>query len=105
MLAAFSVTPIGGQESVGDVVAGVVRLVRASGLPNQTGAMFTTVEGEADEVFALLQRCLEYVEQHAPRVSMVVKIDHRPGYEGALTGKAERVELALAEERDPGSAA
>ncbi len=105
MLAAFSISPVGGEESVGDVVAGVVRLVRSSGLPSQTGAMFTTVEGEPDEVFALLQRCLEYVERHAPRVSMVVKIDHRPGYEGALTAKVERVELALAEERDPGSAA
>ena len=42
MIVAFSVTPIG----VGEVVAEAVRVVRASGLPNRTDAMFTTVEGE-----------------------------------------------------------
>lgn len=97
MLAAFSVSPLGHDASVGDVVAEVVALVRDSGLDNETGAMFTTVEGEPAEVFDLLQRCLALVEQHAPRVSMVVKIDHRPGHQGDLIRKVERVELALAE--------
>ncbi len=101
MLAAFSVSPFGQQDSVGDVVAGVVRLVRESGLPNETGPMFTTVEGEPGEVFALLSRCLTYVEQYAPRVSMVVKIDHRPGHDGQLRGKVERIERVLSEGGDP----
>ncbi|MFW5933751.1 MAG: thiamine-binding protein [Actinomycetota bacterium] len=97
MLAAFSVTPLGGDASVGDVVAEVVQLVRESGLDNQTDAMFTTVEGEPQEVFELLQRCVTHVERYAPRVSMVVKIDHRPGYHGDLTRKVERVERSIAE--------
>ena len=42
MLVAFSVTPLGVGESVGDLVAEAVRVVRASGLPNRTDAMFTT---------------------------------------------------------------
>jgi uncharacterized protein YqgV (UPF0045/DUF77 family) len=46
MLVAFSVTPIGAGEDVGELVAEAVRVVRASGLPNHTDAMFTTVEGE-----------------------------------------------------------
>jgi uncharacterized protein YqgV (UPF0045/DUF77 family) len=46
MLIAFSVTPIGAGEAVGEIVAEAVRVVRASGLPNQTDSMFTTVEGE-----------------------------------------------------------
>ena len=50
MIAAFSITPIGSGESVGAAVAEAVRLVRASGLPNETNAMFTNVEGEWDEV-------------------------------------------------------
>lgn len=95
MLVAFSVTPLGTSESVGDVVAGVVRLVRASGLPNETTSMFTTVEGEPDEVFALLQRCTEYAAEHAPRVSVTAKIDHRPGYTDDLVRKVERIERAL----------
>lgn len=101
MLASFSVTPLGASDSVGDVVAGCVRIVRESGLPNETSAMFTTIEGSPSEVFAVLQRCIEYAEQHAPRVSVVAKLDHRPGHAGALTRKVERVERALAEGTDP----
>jgi uncharacterized protein YqgV (UPF0045/DUF77 family) len=46
MLVAFSVTPLGVGNAVAEYVADAVRVVRASGLPNQTDAMFTTVEGE-----------------------------------------------------------
>ena len=45
MLVAFSVTPLGAGDSVGDLVAEAVRVVRASGLPNRTDAMFTTDRG------------------------------------------------------------
>jgi uncharacterized protein YqgV (UPF0045/DUF77 family) len=48
MIAAFSITPIGAGDSVSASVADAVRLVRASGLPNETNAMFTNVEGERD---------------------------------------------------------
>lgn len=45
MIAAFSVTPLGVGEEVGEAVAAAVRVVRASGLPNRTDAMFTSIEG------------------------------------------------------------
>jgi len=48
MIIAFSITPLGIGEAVGEAVAEAVRVVRASGLPNQTDAMFTLVEGEWD---------------------------------------------------------
>lgn len=67
MLGSFPVTPLGGSDSVGDVVAGCVPIVRDSGLPNWTTGMFTTVEGEPTEVFAVLQRCIDYAARHAPR--------------------------------------
>ncbi|MCC5948448.1 MAG: thiamine-binding protein [Nitriliruptoraceae bacterium] len=102
MLGSFSVTPMGGSDSVGDVVAGCVRIVRESGLPNETGAMFTTVEGSPAEVFAVIERCIAYAERFAPRVSVVAKFDHRPGHEGALEAKVARVERALSEGSDPG---
>ena len=46
MLVAFSITPLGTGEAVGEIVAEAVRVVRASGLPNETDAMFTSVEGD-----------------------------------------------------------
>ena len=96
MLAAFSITPLGVGDSVGAPVADAVRLVRESGLPNETNAMFTNVEGDWDEVMALLKRCIEAVAEDAPRVSVVVKLDYRPGTEGALEGKVASIERHLA---------
>jgi uncharacterized protein (TIGR00106 family) len=95
MLAAFSVTPMGGDDSVGDVVAECVRIVRASGLACETNAMFTNVEGEWDEVMAALRACVEYAAEHAPRVSVTMKMDYRPGAQNQLRGKVERVERVL----------
>lgn len=101
VLGAFSVTPMGDRESVGAVVAGCVRIVRDSGLPNETSAMFTTIEGSPREVLDVIERCIAYAERHAPRVSVVAKFDHRPGHEGALHGKVDRVEAVLASGEDP----
>jgi uncharacterized protein (TIGR00106 family) len=95
MLLAFSITPIGTGESVSAGVAAAVRLVRASGLPNETNAMFTNVEGSWDEVMDLLKECVEAVAEHAPRVSVVAKLDYRPGARDQLHGTVETVERRL----------
>ena len=95
MLIAFSVTPLGVGEDVGEIVAEAVRVVRASGLPNQTDAMFTTIEGEWDEVMAVVKQAVDAVAERAPRVSLVLKADIRPGVTGALEAKVEAVERYL----------
>lgn len=100
MLVAFSVAPSGGTSpdgSVHDAVAAAVEVVRASGLPNSTDSMFTTIEGEWDEVFDVVKRATEVVQAYGPRVSLVLKADIRPGRSGELTGKVERLEAALDE--------
>ena len=95
MLVAFSVTPLGVGDAVGQYVADAVRVVRDSGLPNHTDAMFTTVEGDWDEVMAVVKRAVETVAAKAPRVSVVLKADIRPGATGALTAKMESLERHL----------
>jgi uncharacterized protein (TIGR00106 family) len=95
VLVAFSVTPIGTGEAVGEAVADAVRVVRESGLPNRTDAMFTTIEGEWDEVMAVVKGAVDAVAARAPRVSVVLKADIRPGVTGALTAKVETVERYL----------
>ena len=92
MIAAFSITPVGTGESVSAAVADAVRLVRDSGLPNETNAMFTNVEGEWDDVMALLRACVMKVAEEAPRVSVVLKLDYRPGATDALHRKVQAVE-------------
>jgi len=69
--------------------------VRESGLPNETNAMFTNVEGEWDVVMDLVKRCVMKVAEAAPRVSVVVKIDYRPGAVDALHEKVQAIEDRL----------
>jgi uncharacterized protein (TIGR00106 family) len=97
MLVAFSVSPSGGDESggVGAAVAEAVRVVRASGLANETNAMFTNIEGEWDEVMAVVKQAVDAVAAASPRVSLVLKADIRPGHTGQLTAKVARIEEAL----------
>lgn len=96
MLAAFSVTPLGTGESVGEQVAEAVRIVRASGLPSETNAMFTNVEGEWDEVMPVIRACIDKVAEAAPRVTVIIKLDWRPGQlAGRLGRDVESVERRL----------
>jgi uncharacterized protein (TIGR00106 family) len=95
MLVAFSVTPLGVGEAVAEYVAEAVRVVRDSGLPNQTDAMFTIIEGEWDEVMAVVKQAVDAVAARAPRVSVTLKADIRPGVTGALQSKVETLERYL----------
>ena len=95
MIAAFSITPVGTGESVSASVAEAVRLVRDSGLPNETNAMFTNVEGSWDELMDLLHRCVDAVADQAPRVSVVAKIDYRPGARDQLHSKVAAIDERL----------
>ncbi|NGO70961.1 MTH1187 family thiamine-binding protein [Streptomyces boncukensis] len=97
MIVAFSVTPLGVGEDVGEYVADAVRVVRESGLPHRTDAMFTSVEGEWDACMDVVRRAVAAVEARAPRVSLVLKADIRPGVADGLTAKVDTVERHLAE--------
>ncbi len=100
MLLAFSVAPSGGgqDDGVSRAVAEAVRIVRESGLPHETTAMFTTIEGEWDEVMEVVKRATEAVAASSPRTSLVIKADIRPGHTGQLDEKVRRVEEHLSED-------
>jgi uncharacterized protein (TIGR00106 family) len=97
MIVAFSISPSGAGDTggVADAVAEAVRVVRASGLPNETNAMFTNIEGEWDEVMAVVKQAVDAVAAHSPRVALVLKADIRPGFTGQLTAKVRRVDEIL----------
>jgi uncharacterized protein YqgV (UPF0045/DUF77 family) len=98
MLVAFSVAPSVPADSDGSVsaaVAAAVTVVRESGLPHRTSSMFTEVEGEWDEVMAVVKGAVDAVAAFGPRVSLVLKADIRDGYAGELTAKLDRLEAAI----------
>ena len=97
MLVAFSISPALADEDggVAEAVAEAVRVVRESGLPNETNAMFTNLEGEWEEVMAVIKQAVDVVAARSPRVGLVLKADIRPGHTGQLTAKVERIEQHL----------
>ena len=100
MIVAFSVSPAGGDPDAGvsEAVARAVRVVREAGLPNSTNAMFTNIEGPWDEVMDVVKRAVQAAGEGAPRVSLVLKADIRPGYDsGQIEAKVRRVEERLAD--------
>ncbi len=100
MIVAFSISPAVTDETggVSEAVAEAVRVVRDSGLPCETNAMFTNIEGEWDEVMAVVKRAVDVVAASSPRVGLVLKADIRPGYDGQLSAKVERVEQRLGQQ-------
>jgi len=100
MIVAISISPSGADETggVSDAVADAVRVIRESGLPNETNAMFTNIEGEWDEVMAVVKQAVFRVAETSPRVGLVLKADLRRGHDtGQLEAKVQRVEERLRE--------
>lgn len=95
MLVALSITPLGIGEDVSLPVADAIRVIRESGLPNRTDAMFTLLEGDWDEVMGVVKRAVDVVAAQAPRVGFVLKADIRPGVTSALTSKVATVDELL----------
>src|SRR3954470_16448604 len=102
MLVAISISPSGGPDDdaetggVSASVAEAVRVIRDSGLPCETNAMFTNIEGDWDEVMAVVKQAVLTVAESSPRVGLVLKADLRAGHDtGQMTAKVERIEQRL----------
>lgn len=94
-LVAVAIAPFGQGEELSQYVAEVVDVIRASGLKNRTYSMFTEIEGEWDEVMDCVKRATFVLAQRGIRTEVVLKADIRPGYEGTMDGKLQRLEEKL----------
>ena len=95
MLVQFSVVPLGRGESISAQVAKILDLVDGSGLAYRLTPMGTIVEGEWDEVMALVGKCHREALKGAPRALTTITIDARPGKPARITGKVRSVEAKL----------
>ncbi|NPV04517.1 MAG: MTH1187 family thiamine-binding protein [Syntrophaceae bacterium] len=98
MLVQFSIVPLGRGESISEHVARVLDLVDGSGLPYRLTPMGTIVEGEWDEVMALIGACHREALRGAPRALTTIIIDDRPGKADRITEKIRSVEKRLGRE-------
>ena len=94
-LIAVAIAPCGTGEELSQEVAEVIRVIRASGLPNRTNSMFTEIEGDWDEVMQVVKDAAFVLAAKGIRTEVVLKADVRPGFTNMMQGKTERVEKIL----------
>ena len=91
----FTVVPLDKGPSLSTFVAGVLDIVDKSGLDYRLTPMGTVVEGEWDDLTALLTRAFKSVAPVSERLILTAKFDHRSGPGGRLSKKIESVENKL----------
>jgi uncharacterized protein (TIGR00106 family) len=95
VLLEFSMSPLDKGVSLSPYVARSLDIIDKSGLPYQLTPMGTIVEGEWDQVMALVTACYQRMSQDCDRISTSIKIDYRAGRSGRLKSKIEAVEGRL----------
>ena len=95
VLAEFSMSPLDKGDSLSQYVARSLDIIDKSGLPYQLTPMGTIVEGEWDEVMALVTACYKRMNQDCNRISTSIKIDYRAGKSGRLKSKIQAIESKL----------
>ncbi len=96
-LIAVAIAPFGVGDEMSALVAEVVKVIRASGLPNRTTSMFTEIEGEWDEVMKVVKDATFVLAEKGIRTEVVLKADIRPGFTDMLDEKVNKVNDILGE--------
>ncbi len=91
----FSIFPLDKGDSLSAYVARVLKIIKDSGLPHKIGPMGTSVEGEWDQVMAVVNNCFEELKKDSDRVYMALKVDYRKGPSGRIESKVKSVEEKL----------
>ncbi|MCC5895543.1 MAG: MTH1187 family thiamine-binding protein [Alkalibacterium sp.] len=99
-LVAVAIAPFGSGDELSSHVAEVVKVIRDSGLPNRTTAMFTEIEGPWDEVMAVIKEATAVLADKGLRTEVVLKADIRPGHENTLNAKVDKVNTILGDPAD-----
>jgi uncharacterized protein (TIGR00106 family) len=95
VLVHFSIFPLDKGEHLSGYVARAIGIIRDSGLPYQLAAMGTTIEGEWEEVMAVVARCHEALKTDCDRIIINLKMDCKKGPGGRMAGKVQSVERKL----------
>ncbi|MFC2468942.1 MAG: MTH1187 family thiamine-binding protein [Negativicutes bacterium] len=94
-LIAVAIAPCGVGDELSHDVAEVIRVIRSSGLPCRTTAMFTEIEGEWDEVMRVVKEATMVLANKGIRTEVVLKADIRPGHSHMMDEKVRKVERIL----------
>ena len=95
LLVEFSMSPMDKGVSVSNYVAQNLEIVVNSGIPYRLGPMGTCLEGDWDDVMAVIEKCYRTMAEDCERISCSIKIDARAGETGRLTSKTSKIEEIL----------
>jgi len=100
-----TIAPLGtGSTSLSPFVAGCERILRDSGLRHELTAMGTIIEGDLDEILAVVRKMHESpFASGAARVSTLIKVDDRRDKEHTIAGKVRSVGDKLRRGGPPGA--
>ncbi len=91
----FSIYPLDKGASVSPFVAKALEVVDSSGLDYHCHAMGTVLEGDYDQVMAVVKRCFENMAAECDRIECSIKLDYRKGRSDRLKGKVASLEEKL----------
>ncbi len=89
VLLEFSMYPTDKGASVSDYVKRSLEIIDDSGVAYKLGPMGTCLEGEWDEVMAVVTSCYERMREDCDRIAVAMKVDYRNGGAGRLQSKVE----------------
>jgi uncharacterized protein (TIGR00106 family) len=90
-VAELTIFPLDKGVSLSAHVARVLAVIRRSGLPHALGPMGTCIEGEWDQVMAVVTACFEELRKDSARINVSLRVDWRSGPGGRLEAKPASV--------------
>jgi uncharacterized protein (TIGR00106 family) len=92
MLVELSIIPVGTSEHTSNELGEALKLIDESGLRYELTPSATCIEGEWEEVMAVVRLCHERVRAHCPHVVTTIKIEDEAGATNKLTDNIASVE-------------
>lgn len=99
-VAAIQVSVTGTGSEVSPYVAQAISVIRDSGLPQETNALFTDVEGDLDDILHVAGEAAKKLAEQGYRTSLVLHMDIRPGFTGQLTEKPKLADEIIARQKE-----
>jgi len=94
-LVSVAIVPIGAGDSLSGLIAEVVKVIEASGLPNRTTSMSTEIEGPWDKVMEVVKEATFVLANEGIRTNVILRADVRPGRTNTINSKVEKIESLL----------
>ena len=91
----FAIFPMDKGESLSPYVARAIKVINESGLPHKLHPMGSCIEGEWEEVMAVVNKCFEVLKPDCNRININFKADYRKSEPGRMERKIASVESKL----------